>query len=452
MNDIAHTLYTVVQYVLGFGPTVLLPLVLFFLALFFKVKPAKALRSSLIVGIGFVGIYAIFDILTSNVGPAAQAMVERTGISLPVVDLGWPPLAAITWGSPIAPFVIPLTMLINVAMLALNKTRTVDVDMWNYWHFALAGTLVYYSTGSFVLGLSAAAIAAIVVLKLADWSAPLVAKYFGLEGISLPTLSSVVFFPIGLLFDKIIDKIPGVNRIHIDPENVQKKMGIFGESMMVGTILGVLLGIIAGYDFKHILLLGISIGGVMFILPRMVRILMEGLLPLSEAIKKYLNAKYPGRDDLFIGLDIAVAVGNPAIISTALILTPISVFIAFLLPGNKVLPLGDLANLAVMASMIVLACRGNIFRAVITAIPVIVADLWIATKIAPFITGMAKDVNFKMAEGSSGQVSSFLDGGNPFRFWLLEIFNGNIIAIGLIPVLALVIYGVFRLTKGTVYA
>ncbi|EIY0333466.1 PTS galactitol transporter subunit IIC [Salmonella enterica subsp. enterica serovar Kentucky] len=452
MNDIAHTLYTVVQYVLGFGPTVLLPLVLFFLALFFKVKPAKALRSSLIVGIGFVGIYAIFDILTSNVGPAAQAMVERTGISLPVVDLGWPPLAAITWGSPIAPFVIPLTMLINVAMLALNKTRTVDVDMWNYWHFALAGTLVYYSTGSFVLGLSAAAIAVIVVLKLADWSAPLVAKYFGLEGISLPTLSSVVFFPIGLLFDKIIDKIPGVNRIHIDPENVQKKMGIFGEPMMVGTILGVLLGIIAGYDFKHILLLGISIGGVMFILPRMVRILMEGLLPLSEAIKKYLNAKYPGRDDLFIGLDIAVAVGNPAIISTALILTPISVFIAFLLPGNKVLPLGDLANLAVMASMIVLACRGNIFRAVITAIPVIVADLWIATKIAPFITGMAKDVNFKMAEGSSGQVSSFLDGGNPFRFWLLEIFNGNIIAIGLIPVLALIIYGVFRLTKGTVYA
>lgn len=114
-------------------------------------------------------------------------------------------------------------MLINVAMLALNKTRTVDVDMWNYWHFALAGTLVYYSTGSFVLGLSAAAIAAIVVLKLADWSAPLVAKYFGLEGISLPTLSSVVFFPIGLLFDKIIDKIHGVNRIHIDPENVQKK-------------------------------------------------------------------------------------------------------------------------------------------------------------------------------------------------------------------------------------
>ncbi|EFJ1811289.1 TPA: hypothetical protein ACNEXL_001467, partial [Escherichia coli] len=26
MNDIAHTLYNIVQYILGFGPTVMLPL------------------------------------------------------------------------------------------------------------------------------------------------------------------------------------------------------------------------------------------------------------------------------------------------------------------------------------------------------------------------------------------------------------------------------------------
>ncbi|WP_407257165.1 PTS transporter subunit IIC [Klebsiella pneumoniae] len=249
MNDIAHTLYNIVQYILGFGPTVMLPLVLFILALFFKVKPAKALRSSLTVGIGFVGIYAIFDILTSNVGPAAQAMVERTGINLPVVDLGWPPLSAITWGSPIAPFVIPLTILINVAMLALNKTRTVDVDMWNYWHFALAGTLVYYSSGSLFFGLLAAAIAAVVVLKLADWSAPLVQKYFGRKG----SFADALFG--GVLSGRSVGRqnhrpYPGLNRIHIDPETVQKKFGIFGEPMMVGTILGIFLGVIAGYDFK----------------------------------------------------------------------------------------------------------------------------------------------------------------------------------------------------------
>ena len=446
MGDIGAKLYDGVQYILGFGPTVMLPLVLFILALFFKIKPAKALRSSLTVGIGFVGIYAIFDILTNNVGPAAQAMVERTGINLPVVDLGWPPLSAITWGSPIAPFVIPLTMLINVIMIAIKQTRTVDVDMWNYWHFALAGTLVYYSTGSFWLGILASAVIAIIVFKLADWAAPMGAEYFGLEGISLPTVSSITFFPIGLIGNKIIDMIPGVRNIDINPMTIQKRFGIFGEPMMVGTVLGLLLGIVAGYDLQGILTTGISIGAVMFILPRMVRILMEGLLSLSEAIKKFLNERYPDRDDLYIGLDIAVAVGNPAIISTALLLTPIAVLLAFVLPGNTVLPLGDLANLAVMASMVVLSTKGNVFRAVIIAIPIIIGDLYIASAIAPFITGMAKDVNFSFPEGSSGLVSSFLDGGNPLRFWLLQIFNGNILALGLIPVVGVIIFWIYKVT------
>lgn len=446
MGNIAEMLYDGVQYILGFGPTVMLPLVLFILALFFKIKPAKALRSSLTVGIGFVGIYAIFDILTNNVGPAAQAMVEQTGINLPVVDLGWPPLSAITWGSPIAPFVIPLTMLINVIMIAIKQTRTVDVDMWNYWHFALAGTLVYYSTGSFWLGILASGIAAVVVLKIADWAAPMGEEYFGLEGISLPTLSSATFFPIGLLGNKIIDMIPGIRNIDINPMTIQKRFGIFGEPMMVGTILGLLLGIVAGYDLQGILATGISIGAVMFILPRMVRILMEGLLPLSDAIKKFLNERYPDRDDLYIGLDIAVAVGNPAIISTALLLTPIAVILAFVLPGNTVLPLGDLANLAVMASMVVLSTKGNVFRAVLIAIPIMIGDLYIASAIAPFITGMARDVNFNFPEGSSGLVSSFLDGGNPLRYWIMEIFNGNIIALGLIPLIGAVIYFIYKAT------
>lgn len=446
MGNIAEKLYEGVQYILGFGPTVMLPLVLFVLALFFRIKPAKALRSSLTVGIGFVGIYAIFDILTNNVGPAAQAMVEQTGINLPVVDLGWPPLSAITWGSPIAPFVIPLTMLINVIMIATKQTRTVDVDMWNYWHFALAGALVYYSTGSFWLGILASAVIAVIVFKLADWAAPMGEEFFGLEGISLPTVSSITFFPIGLIGNKIIDMIPGIRNIDINPIKIQKRFGIFGEPMMVGMILGLLLGTVAGYDLQGILTTGISIGAVMFILPRMVRILMEGLLPLSEAIKKFLNERYPDRDDLYIGLDIAVAIGNPAIISTALLLTPIAVVLAFILPGNTVLPLGDLANLAVMASMVVLSTKGNVFRAVLIAIPIIIGDLYIASAIAPFITSMAKDVNFSFPDGSSGLVSSFLDGGNPLRYWMLQIFNGNIIALGLIPVVGAVIYWIYKVT------
>lgn len=444
-------LLDVVQYILDFGPTVMLPIVMLILALCFRVKFTKALRSALTIGIGFVGIFAIFDILTSSVGPAAKAMVENAGVNLPVVDLGWPPLSAITWAGPIAPFVIPLTILINIVMLTLNKTKTVDVDLWNYWHFALAGTLVYYATGSFWMGILASGITAVIILKLADWSAPMIQKYFNLPGISLPTLSSVVFFPIGLLGDKIIDKIPVIRKWDINPETVQKRFGIFGEPMMVGLLLGVLLGIVAGYDLKGVLMLGINIGAVMFIFPRMVRILMEGLMPLSDAIKGFLHKRFPERKDLFIGLDIAVAIGNPSIISTALLLTPITVLTAFILPGNQTLPMGDLANLAVMISMVVLATKGNVFRSLLIGIPIIIGDLLIATALAPTITKLARDVNFSFPEGSTDLVSSFLDGGNPFRFWLTKIAEFNIIAIALIPVIGLIVWWLYKTTRSKVY-
>lgn len=444
MSGIAHSLYAGVQYVLGFGATVMLPIILFIMSLCFRVKIGKAIRSALTVGIGFVGIYAIYDIMTNNIGPAAKAMVQNTGINLPVVDLGWPPLSAITWGIPIAPFVILLTIVINVILIALKKIRTVDVDLWNYWHFALAGTLIYYNTHNFILAMLGSAVVIIVVFLIADWSAPMVQNTFGLPGISLPTTSSAIFFPVGLLGNWIIDKIPVIRDININPKTIQKRFGVLGEPMMIGLILGILLGIVAGYDVKGIFNIGINIAAVMFILPRMVRILMEGLMPLSEAIKEFLHKRYPDRDDLYIGLDIAVAVGDPAIISTALLLTPVAVLIALVLPGNAVLPLGDLVGFPVLCSMVVLATRGNIFRTFIISLPIIVADLYISSSIAPIVTNMAKSVNYNI--GSASSVSSFLDGGNPLRYWVMKIFEGNFIAIGLIPVIIALVYFTYKAT------
>jgi len=435
------------QYILGFGPTVMLPIIVFILAICFRVKPGKALRSSVIIGMGFVGIFLIFDLLIESVGPAAKAMVERTGIHLSVVDTGWPPLASIAFASPIAPFVIPMVVLLNIVMIMLRWTKTVDIDLWNYWHFCFAGALVYIATGNFLLGLLGAAIATVTILKLADWSAPYIQKRFNLPGISLPTLSSAVFFPVGVVGNKIIDSIPGIRNLKADPDTIQKRFGIFGEPMMIGLILGIIIGMLASYDVDGVLKLGMNLGAVMLIMPRMVRILMEGLMPLSDAVRDLLRKKFPGRDDITIGLDIAIAIGNPAIISTALLMTPITILLAVILPGNKIMPMGDLPTLTVPLAMIVLACRGNIIRSVIIGIPVIIADLYISSYMAPLVTQVAKSINFKFPEGASVLVNSFLDGGNPLRYWLVMLFQGNIFAIGAIPIIGLVIWWAYKISK-----
>jgi PTS system galactitol-specific IIC component len=435
------------QYILGFGPTVMLPIVVFILAICLQVKPGKALRSAVIIGMGFVGIFLIFNLLIESVGPAAQAMVSRTGIDLPVVDIGWPPLAAIAFASPITPFVIPMVILLNIVMLMLRWTKTVNIDLWNYWHFCFAGALVYIATGNFFMGLLGAAIATVTVLKLADWSAPYIQKRFNLPGISLPTLSAVVYFPIGVVGNKIIDFIPGLRNLKADPESIQKRFGVFGEPMMIGLVLGIVIGIIAGFEVDEILKLGMNLGAVMLIMPRMVRILMEGLIPLSDAVRDLLRKRFPERDDITIGLDIAVAIGNPAVISTALLMTPITILLAVILPGNKIIPLGDLPTLTVPLALIVLACRGNIIRSLIIGIPVIISGLYVSSYLAPLVTNVAKSIHFQFPEGASALVNSFLDGGNPFRYWLVMLAEGNLLAIGVIPIIGLFIWWAYKITR-----
>ena len=44
MDGLTQTLYDIVQYILGFGATVMLPLVIFVLALVFRIKPANSGR------------------------------------------------------------------------------------------------------------------------------------------------------------------------------------------------------------------------------------------------------------------------------------------------------------------------------------------------------------------------------------------------------------------------
>ena len=44
--------------------------------------------------------------------------------------------------------------------------------------------------------------------------------------------------------------------------------------------------------------MAISMGAVMFLMPRMVKILMEGLIPISEAARSFLQKRYGDRDSL----------------------------------------------------------------------------------------------------------------------------------------------------------
>jgi len=167
----------------------------------------------------------------------------------------------------------------------------------------------------------------------------------------------------------------------------------------------------------------------MLIFPKMVKLLMTGLLPLSEGVKKFLSSRFPDRE-LYIGLDAATVIGHPANVATGLILIPVSIAIAVVLSMlglNRMLPFADLAILPILILWATGWSKGNIFRGVVIGSVFVTGFLVIGTFLAPMTTTLAQEASFAIPEGAA-QISS-LDVGGHLAPWLLMLpFIGDIFA------------------------
>lgn len=441
-----NALNNAIMYFLSFKSYVVLPVIIFILAMVFRIKLSVAVKSALTIGIGFIGIFMTFDYFVKIIYPVVQALIKRSGLHVNVLDAGWPPLAAITWSFKLAPVLLIIFMVINIVMLMLRLTKTVDIDIWNYWHIILAAAMIYNVTESSIITIIASIIAFIIVLKFAEWSAPMVNKFTGMEGICIPHLAAMTYFPLALIGDKLIDRVKWLNKLQADPEKIQEKLGILGEPMILGFLIGAGLGIGGGYDIKQISELAFGFAAVIYILPKMCGILGSSLIPISEGMKEFINRKFPDMGRTYIGLDVAVIFGVPSVVVTTLLLIPVALIASFILPGVNFIPLGDLTNIMVPVALVCVATRGNVIRAFIIGVPIVIGNLYIASNMASFFTNMAKAANYKVA-GYNGSFTSFLDGGNFFRAWYVKVFSGNIIALLLIPIVAGLIYYTWRATR-----
>ncbi|CAI3447362.1 PTS galactitol transporter subunit IIC [Enterococcus cecorum] len=405
------------------GPMVMMPLIILVLGLIFRIKLNILIKSALTIGVGFAGVNIVINWFVSQVGSSVSAMVKHWGIQTSILDVGWPARAAATWAFPLAAVMVFIVLGINVLLLVIKKTNTVMVDFWSYNHYIFVAALVYYATGkNVVLALVAGAIDAIISFKLADWTTPLVEDYFELEGVNFPTANSVGWAPIAWLLNKLWDLIPGINKIDARPEKIQNRFGFVGEPLFMGFIIGSLIGILAQESVGKILIVGMSTAATMVLTPRMMQILMEGLLPFANAVKALLNEKFPN-NNFTMGVDAALTVANSSAIATGIIMVPITLVLAAVLPGNKLLPISDIAYQAMWLSAWPVAfSKGNIFRGILSTTIITACVLLIATNIADIHTQLALSGGFQLPAGMSA-VSTEDAGTHVIGFIIMKIME-----------------------------
>lgn len=433
---------SVFSYIISLGAAVMMPVIFTILGVCIGIKFGDALKSGLKVGVGFIGLSIVTSLLTSALGPALDTVVDIYDLQLRVFDMGWPAAAAVAYNTAVGAFIIPVCLGVNILMLLTQTTRTVNIDLWNYWHFAFIGAVIYFASDSLAWGFFGAIICFIITLVLADMTAKKFQGFYkDMEGISIPQPFCAGFAPFAWGLNKAIDKIPGIGRLEIDAEGLKKKFGLLGEPLFLGVIVGIGIGCLTCKSWQeivdkipYILGLGIKMGAVMELIPRVTVLFIEGLKPISDATRCLIARKFKNADGLNIGMSPALVIGHPTTLVVSLLLIPVTLILAVVLPGNQFLPLASLAGMFYVFPLVLPFTKGSVLKTFIIGLIMLTAGLYMVTNLAPAFTLAAKDVYATTGDGAVNIPAGFEGGSLDFASsplaWIIYQCTENLKWIG----------------------
>lgn len=385
----------------------MMPIIFTLLGLLIGLKFGKSLKSGLFVGVGFVGLGIVTALLTNNFGAPLTSISNIFHLQLKVFDMGWPAAASVAYNTAVGALIIPVCLCINLLMLATKTTRTVNIDLWNYWHYAFIGAVAYFVMDeSLAWGYFAAIVCFMITLVFADITAEKFQGYYtDLKGISIPQPFCQSFVPFTWCIDWVLNKIPGFNKLDIDADGLKKKFGVLGDPLILGVIVGMLIAFFANWDVffgsgsgsvsaavRNVLFLGVTMGAVMELIPRITSLFIDGLKPIAQKTQEIIDRKYHGKK-IHIGMSPALVIGHPTTLVVTLLLIPSYLVLAILFqPANQFLPLASLAGLFYLFPIILPYTKGNVVKTYIVGLVALAVGLFFVTDMAPAFTKAANAV------------------------------------------------------------
>lgn len=415
-----QTVLDIIQYIVDLGSYVFVPILMCIIGLIFGLKPSKAIKAGVTVGIGLIGVSIVSTLTADSLSPVINEMVKVLNLNLTAIDVGGSPAAAVGFGSLLGAALIIVILITNIVLVALKLTKTVNVDIYNFWYFAITAGFVQLLTGSYWLAILAGVTHAILGLKVADVMAHRTQEIIGIDAISIPHGFAAASAPLFMLLDKVYDRIPYLkHRKESEEESGEHGIGkvigsVLGQPIYLGLIMGLLFGVVAGYDFKGIADVTMKTAAIMMLFPTMAKMIVNGLIPISNQAKKFFTTHFKDRE-LYIGLDSAVTIGHPVTISVGFLMIPVFMVFAAILPGNTTLPLGEVPFAAFYVCFATIVHRGNRKRTIISSLIFIPIVLWISSWAAPLFTELASNAGLSYVQ--AGQQATTMALGNMF-IWL----------------------------------
>ena len=388
---ILETLKAVID---NFGSAIVVPFIIFIIALIFRVKPAKAFLSGLYAGVSLEGFTLIIGAYTPIITPLVQNMSDVmsniTGVHLNTFDVGWQATSVVAFATSAGMIYLGLGIALQTILFLVKWTNIFQPsDLWNNYSYIVWGAMVIFSTHNFALGIACMILLNLYSLLISELVAKRWSKYYNYPNCTIIAMHNVE--PAIFAIDPILNKL-GLNKVKLNPKSIEKKLGFIGEPMTLGFILGALIGILGSIDklgtlagWGDVLEAAIATAAIMAIFPKIASMFAQAFAPITEAARVFMGKS--GDREWYIAVNDAVGYGEPATLTSGLLLIPIMVALAFILPGNRALPVVDLISLPFMVESIVALTNGNILKVIANGIVWFSIGLYCASWSAGMYTG-----------------------------------------------------------------
>ncbi|HGM3508773.1 TPA: PTS transporter subunit IIC [Clostridioides difficile] len=435
-----------------FGSAIIVPIIIFIIAKIFKVTTKKSFLSAVYAGVALQGFTLILNSFTPIITPVINRMVESTGVNLPVFDVGWQATSLVAFSTSAGMIYLGLGILLQTILFLIKWTDVFQPsDLWNNYSYMVWGAMVIGVTGNFPLGIACMVLLNLYSLLISELVAKRWSSYYRYPNCTIIAMHNVEASVFAVFADPIYNKL-GLNKIKLNPKELEKKLGFLGEPITLGLFLGMFIGILGNITrittmeaWGEIMKVGISTSAVMAIFPKVASMFAQAFAPITEAARKIMQKA--GNREWYIAVNDAVGYGEPATLISGLILIPIMLVIAMILPGNKVLPVVDLLAIPYMVQGLVAIHNGNIPKVLVSGIIWFGLGLYICTSTAPLFTDMATSIGVAIPAGAM-LITSFNILGKPLMGLVFFAFlSANPIYIGLVVVIYFVLWALFRKNK-----
>lgn len=437
----------------AFGAAVFVPVMLFIIAKAMGVSAKKAFNTALLCAVGLTGFTLVINSYSGIIAPVVSQMVENAGVNLPVLDTGWQSTSVIAYSTQVGLIFIGVAIVLQLVLFFLKWTNVfMASDLWNNYSFMVWGSMLYALTRNMLLAMALMVMQLLYILLFSEACAKRWSTYYEYDNCCMTAPHHLESLPFAVLMNWLLGKI-GFDKIKLNAQTLQKKLGILGEPMFIGLVIGALIGVIGNFNslfgagaltaWGTVTSAAVSTAAIMAVFPKVAGIFASAFTTLTDAYKSKASKSGEGRE-WYLSVNDACGYGEPNTLVTGIILIPIMLGLAFILPGNTILPMADLVALPYMVEIFVCVSNGNIAKSVVSGAIWFSLGMIVCSQLAPTFTQVAVDAGFQLSQAgvyviSFGIMCHPLIAGLFYAFW-----SQNPVIIGIVVLLYFVLYFLFR--------